>query len=332
VSTDITTSNTTGRITTFGTRVRAARRSTGLNQAEFGKRLGVSQSAISNWESDTDKPSPLVVRQLAEMTNNPDFIAEFLDASGLPHLVIGQCKAFSPSGRETETKEIIQLRDPNAAGTPRVLDTSEVESVLRLPRVWFPIQSEIYAIKIEDDSMAPVIANGSLVFVDTSQSHLEMLVDKLVVVRIKNSVVIRTLRKDRRLFLVPHAITERNPVIALESGLNQTIIGEVVLWISRPQKQPSVDLLMRYRIEIEELVGILLRDQRPSTGETLGNSVAKLLRKKLIDHTLAHLILSIHEVENKAAHGVEITSDDVEKLSQFVPVIRSRLKELIQER
>jgi SOS-response transcriptional repressor LexA len=303
-----------------------------LNQAEFGKRLGVSQTAISNWEGDRDKPNPLMVQQLAAMTNNVDFVAEFLDASGLSHLIIGECKSLSTSDGRAETKEIIQLRDPNAAGTPRIFDSSEVESVLRLPKTWFPPKSEIYAIRIEDDSMAPVIASGSLIFVDTSQRDPEMLVNKLVVVRIKNGVVMRTLRKNRRLFLVPNVINEKNPVLPLETGLNQTIIGEVVLWISSPQKQPFADLLMRCRIEIEELVRMLLREQRPSTGETLGNSVAKLLGKKLIDQTLAQLILSIHEIGNRAVLGVEITPDDAEQLSQFMPFIRSRLKELIQER
>jgi SOS-response transcriptional repressor LexA len=330
MSTDITSTGFSGSYS-LGTRIRAARKSTGLNQAEFGKRLGVSQSAISNWESDTDKPSPPVVRQLAEMTSNADFIGEFLDASGIPRLMIGEMKSFRASDREVQTKEIVQLRDPNALGTPRVLEPSEVETVLHLPKTWFPIQTKIYAIRIDDDSMAPAIINGSLVFVDIAQRKLDALVDKFVVARIENSVVIRTLRKNRRFFLLPHAITTRYPVLPLESGLNQTILGEVVLWISQPQKRAYADLLMHCRIEIEELVSKLLREEQSSGIEALGNSVAKLLRKKQIDQTLAQLILNIHEIGNRAAHGIEITPDDVEQLAQFMPIIRSRLEELIQK-
>lgn len=313
----------------LGTRIRAARKSTGLKQAEFGELLGASQSAISNWENNTGRPGLGVIRQLAEMTKDWDFVTTFLDESGIPQTMVGQAKSYSTSNKQVATKEIIQLRDPNAIGTPRVLDISEVEGVFQLPSAWFPIQTKIYAIVIDDGSMDPVIASGSLVFVDAHQRDPEMLVDKLVVVRIGNGVAARFLRKHRQFFLVPYSVTNMNPVLPLESGSDQTIIGEVVLWVTSPQKRPFDDLRPALRVEIEQMINRLL-GKKPVVSEPLDKSIPRLVKKKQIDPTLGQLLLKVSEIVDKGAHGDGITPNDVEQLTHFMPIIRSALKEAAQ--
>lgn len=42
---------------TFGARLRAARNARKLTQERLGERLGVSNTAVSRWESDIDQPS-----------------------------------------------------------------------------------------------------------------------------------------------------------------------------------------------------------------------------------------------------------------------------------
>jgi transcriptional regulator with XRE-family HTH domain len=58
---------------TLGERLRKARRRAGLEQADMAKHFGVSQVAISRWESDQAQPRDLltVVRGWAELTNAP---------------------------------------------------------------------------------------------------------------------------------------------------------------------------------------------------------------------------------------------------------------------
>jgi transcriptional regulator with XRE-family HTH domain len=327
MSRDTSDANFHSRSATLAESIRTARKSAGLNQAEFGRRLGVSQSAISNWESGEDKPSPLVVRKLAEMTQGADFIVEYLDASGIPHTMVGESKHISSLIKDIDIKEIIQLRDPNAAGTLRALDVSEAETILRLPRSWFPAQSPmIYAIKIEDDSMAPVIASGSLVFVDTSQRDPEILVNKLIVVRTQSGVAVRSLRKDHRFFLVPHH-GARTSILSVESGSSQTIIGKVVMWVTHPQERAFVDLILRYRAELEEMMNTLLQNKRSPTKRTLRKIVSELVKTKRVDPTLGRLIVMIIEIADRAAHGMEITREDFEQVCHFMPIIRSSLRE-----
>lgn len=316
-----------GKSRALGARIRAARKSTGLNQAEFGKKLGVSQPAISNWESGREKPNPSVISKLAEMTNSHDIVAQFLDASGIRNVQVAECK--SPSTSETranEVKEIFQLRDPSAAGTSRVLNLKEVETVLRLPSTWFPAQSQIYAIEIEDDSMAPVISKGSLVFVDTSRGNRESLVGKFVAVRLFEKVAIRLLQKSRQSFFISHSSTDTKLARTLVRNFKETVIGEVVMWMSRPQPGP-IALVALYRNEIEEMVDALVANKRGHTKQNLGKTISELVESKRVDPTLGRLIMTTVEISNKAAHGMEITREDFEQVCHFMPIVRSSLRE-----
>ena len=52
---------------TFGERLRAARRKLGLTQEQFGFALGVTNSAVSAWESGRDVPSFQILPKLREV-------------------------------------------------------------------------------------------------------------------------------------------------------------------------------------------------------------------------------------------------------------------------
>jgi SOS-response transcriptional repressor LexA len=320
----------TGKSKNLGARIRAARKLCGLNQTDFGKRLGVSQAAISNWESDTDEPNPLAVSRLAEVMNNPDLVVEFLDASGIGNLLVAECKSYSSSEtRANEVREIVLLRDPSAAGTSRVLDSTEAETILRLPKTWFPPQGEIYALRIDDDSMAPVISDGSLVFVDTSKRNPETLLDKLVAVRVNDKVTVRSVQKRGQSLFISHKAADAELVETFVRVFKQTIIGEVVMWISRPQPS-SAARLAHFRNEIEEYVALLLKEKGFDVKGPFSNGVAKLTKSKQLDPTLERLILSVVEIGDRVEHELEIAASDIEKANQFMPIIRSRLNELIQ--
>ena len=50
----------------FGARVRALRLSRGMLQSQFGEFLGVSKSAVSNWENGTCHPHFLTIPDIAD--------------------------------------------------------------------------------------------------------------------------------------------------------------------------------------------------------------------------------------------------------------------------
>jgi DNA-binding transcriptional regulator YiaG len=62
------------------------RRLTGLNQIQFGQLLGVTQGAVSNWESGKDKPSFEMLSRLVELSDVPTAI-RLVDHSGLNHFM-----------------------------------------------------------------------------------------------------------------------------------------------------------------------------------------------------------------------------------------------------
>jgi transcriptional regulator with XRE-family HTH domain len=64
-------------LTTIGERIRQARKSQGLNQAELALRLGVSQPSVANWESGVHDPRRLMLAKLAEaLDTSLDYLAE----------------------------------------------------------------------------------------------------------------------------------------------------------------------------------------------------------------------------------------------------------------
>jgi transcriptional regulator with XRE-family HTH domain len=56
-------------------KIREARKSLNMNQGQFAEKLGVSQSAVSNWEHGKDKPSTAILLLLSELIDDRYFIS-----------------------------------------------------------------------------------------------------------------------------------------------------------------------------------------------------------------------------------------------------------------
>lgn len=73
----------------FGQRIKALRISTGMNQVEFGKALGVTKQSVSNWENENIMPSIDMLVQIAtRFSVSADYLLGFdtrtvLDVTGL---------------------------------------------------------------------------------------------------------------------------------------------------------------------------------------------------------------------------------------------------------
>ena len=60
----------------IGERIRQARKSRGLSQADLARRIGVTQPAIANWESGVHDPRRLTLAKLADALESPlDWLA-----------------------------------------------------------------------------------------------------------------------------------------------------------------------------------------------------------------------------------------------------------------
>ncbi len=73
----------------FSTRIKELRKSLGINQVEFGKRLSVTKQCISNWENGNIQPSiDMLIKIATTFSVSADFLLGLsekctLDVTGL---------------------------------------------------------------------------------------------------------------------------------------------------------------------------------------------------------------------------------------------------------
>jgi transcriptional regulator with XRE-family HTH domain len=218
--------------------IRNLRKSLGLTQVEFAVRLGIDQGAVTNWERGKRNPSPEYLLKIASLTTDEALKRQLLEASGLAAFV-PQSGTWIKTTAGYPTLNIRLLRDPAAAGTPRMVDEREVERLMVLPKFMFTEGSgQVVAIRVKGESMTPLILPGSIVFIDVSQRDPKQLVNAMVAARIEDGVTIKFLRKHKKMFLlVAYHVNPLYDVMPLSETDGDAIVGRVVGWFSEPPKK-----------------------------------------------------------------------------------------------
>ena len=176
----------------LGKRMQGCREALGLSQAALAKLLGVSQSTVGNYEADISFPKEEVLLRLfdcLETDPNTLFRDSFrFGADVLTHSerqMLEQYRGLSPKGRETvrsvvsalcayredleagktdrEPRIIPLYRSPAAVGYAAPVFGEDFDSISVTDEV---PQSAEYAVRIQGDSMAPHIPDGSVVYVN----------------------------------------------------------------------------------------------------------------------------------------------------------------------
>ena len=177
----------------FGERLKARRGELKLSRGELAERLGVSASAVSNYENGLSFPKEEVMLRLfdsLETEPNTLFQDSFRSSggamSGPEQMLLRQYRSLSPLGRETvrsvvealcayrrnetgedagkKSKRMIPLyRTPAAAGYAAPVFGEDFD--------YIPVTEEVpqaaeFALRISGDSMMPYIADGSVVYVN----------------------------------------------------------------------------------------------------------------------------------------------------------------------
>jgi transcriptional regulator with XRE-family HTH domain len=211
--------------------VRNLRRSLGYSQNDMALALSVSQSNVAKWENGKLKPSGQILATLAKLAPD-DERSWWLLQAGVKVEELGYA--------ETDSRIIPVLRDPAAAGTPRMIKEDEIDFRLTLPRNIVPRGGKLVGLRVTGDSMSPVLENGYIALVDTSKHEPEQLVDRMVVARERDGVTLKWLRyTDGIYMLVPQNTSIRHPVHVIRPGGEWSIVGEVVNWIGWPANAPK---------------------------------------------------------------------------------------------
>ncbi len=118
----------------------------------------------------------------------------------------------------------------------RPIDPSVVEGYIMAFRQWLPNPAETVGIRLNDDSMNPILPAGSIVAVDRSVTDPHLLDGRIVAARPERDPLIRWLDlSERHLILRPNQPSREHPLIPVEldNGPSGLILGQVVWSWSR---------------------------------------------------------------------------------------------------
>jgi SOS-response transcriptional repressor LexA len=117
------------------------------------------------------------------------------------------------------------------------LKENEVELMVPVLRNWMPKDGNFYAIKIDDDSMSPLLEKAFIVIVDVSKRDPKNLLGKMVVARDDEGVKIRWLSRDLGMYLLTPQNSRRHGLTELNTQKGHCVVGEVVRYMGEPIKK-----------------------------------------------------------------------------------------------
>lgn len=238
-------------------RIQRLLRNLKMTQSGLADRLGVSPATVSRWIQGKHEPTAQTYVALGNLAQPAEAVYFWeragMDISGLPDAgmrrVLGSLRArlqdFKVVSAAKQSKALagnavaIPVLNVTAFGdrvAPRenvVLSQAEVEDVLVAPMEWCPHPENVIGMHLMGDSMMPVIAPGSIVFVDTAQTDRDQLHGRLAVVshRDLGFKVARFQRIAGSDLLV--SANHRYAPMDVSNASKWKVFGEVLWWISR---------------------------------------------------------------------------------------------------
>jgi transcriptional regulator with XRE-family HTH domain len=229
-----------------------------VTQAGLAERLGVSPATVSRWIQGKHEPTAEGYIALGNLAPRGDAVYFWeragMNVANLPDtglhklasslrvnldelMIIGGRKVSGQVGAGGAAA--IPLLRASAYGDrvpPREnvsLSEVEVEEMLLAPLGWCPNPEHMMGIHLEGDSMSPMIAAGSILFVDTAASDREKLDRKIVVVshRDLGFKVARLQRLGGTDLLV--SANSRYLPLDVTNAAKWKVFGEVLWWVSR---------------------------------------------------------------------------------------------------
>ncbi len=216
----------------LASRIKDLRERAGLTQGQFGELCGgVHQAVVARWEQGKFEPPGRAIAAMARLAGEPERWW-WLERVGL------QKDDMTINQLDSQYIPIPLLKESVAAGSGRALNEAEIDKYLSFPREWIPRSSKVTALRVKGDSMWPIIDDGYIVLVDTSERDPKRLIGEMVAAREGDGVTIKWLRKEGRFFhLVPQHTSVRHPVRILTPDEDFGVIGRVLKWIGEPPKK-----------------------------------------------------------------------------------------------
>ena len=241
----------------WASRINALRRRLGLSQSELGKLLDASAMAVSRWERGVQEPPANISIQLGNLTGDPECwyfwgraglhsedlmrvlpsIRSRLRRDRLPSLRVVQAGIHRVPKKRSQLVAIpvlpVVAATHGGKGDPAIsLHHALPESVLAAPNKWCPNPAYTSCLKVRGRSMMPLIHDGYIIVVDTSQTNRRKLYGAIVVAAHKEQglVISRLQRFDDTEVLVP----ENREYDSTALSANWRIVAKILWWIGHP--------------------------------------------------------------------------------------------------
>jgi SOS-response transcriptional repressor LexA len=229
-----------------------------LSQTDFGNRLHSSAMGVSRWERGNQEPSAASYIELGNLAG-VSLCWYFWGRAGLR--IEDLMRVMPRLGERFNRTPVIDLRVAHAGsggkklGTPHLvalpvlkvavashggrgdsstlLQDAPVEAMIAAPNDWCPNPASTFCMRVTGDSMRPLINDGYILAVDSSQTRPSELNDRVVITWNKDLglMVSRLQHYDHTEVLEPE--NKEYESIVLNSVNKWKILAKVLWWIGK---------------------------------------------------------------------------------------------------
>jgi phage repressor protein C with HTH and peptisase S24 domain len=239
--------------------IRALRQRLELSQAALGSRVGFSAMAVSRWERGAQEPPSHGYIGLGNLSRDASCWL-FWERAGLRSedvlrvLPVRQEGARSSSFQDFEIATAgtgpkrpknkhqlvaVPLLKVEAASHGQkgdnvaILSNAHVESIIAAPKDWCPNPSYTSCLRVRGNSMAPLLQDGFVVAVDSSETDMGRLDGKIVIAWHKDMGL--TISRLRRYDHTEVLVSENTDYEAITLGPKHPwkIVAKVLWWIGK---------------------------------------------------------------------------------------------------
>ncbi len=239
-------------------RIKALRRYLKLSRALLAAYVGVTEATITAWERGTETPSANFYLKLGNLAGEPScwffweqaglYSGDFMRVLPAVRLEMRPDKrpdlqiVHAGSGERLFSRPqlhaipLLPLKAASYGGEgDKSLDFDSVppQGLIAAPSHWAPNPAFTSCLRVHGDSMMPVLRDGYIIVVDTSETDLTHLADKMVIAwHVQKGITVSWLKKiDGREALCSES-AEYSPVM-LTAKNGWRVIGKVIWWIGR---------------------------------------------------------------------------------------------------
>jgi SOS-response transcriptional repressor LexA len=239
-------------------KISGLRKRQGLSQTVFGQRMNSSAMAVSRWERGAQEPPAHSYIELGNLAGDPACwyfwgraglrsedlmrvlpeLRSRLNRADMPKFQIVRAGAGRVSPKNLQLVAIPLLKVVAASHGQKgdnapMLQDAPVESMIAAPREWCPNPAAMSCVRVRGDSMSPLIDNGYILAVDSSQTDRSKLDGKIVIAWHKDVglTVSRLRRYDHTEVLHPENAAYKS--VTLDNRNKWKIVGKVLWWIGR---------------------------------------------------------------------------------------------------